>query len=125
MKYYNSDSEKIYPAFKKSIIPQIKSLIKKIVGVEPNVTIVQIGNAEHDRTIFTNYRLYTSGPSFSYFNPEGYRCTNGRWFDISSTFDKNVMTLSYDFLNGMQALIKDDRTKLLGDKKSNFLDFKK
>lgn len=53
------------------------------------------------------------------------KSTNGRWFDISSTFDKYVKEeLSYDFLNGMQTLIEDPRTKMLGDKKSNFLDFK-
>lgn len=117
-KYYIENQNKEYPDF-----DDIISKIKKKIDVEPNVTIVTT-TGEHDRTIFTNYKLYTSGDSFKYFDNNGEHITKGRWFTIISIYDSDNKKFSSDFIEDMQKVI-DGKGKncILGDKKSNFLKF--
>lgn len=117
-KYYIENQNKEYPDFY-----DIISKIKKKIDVEPNVTIVTT-TGEHDRTIFTNYKLYTSGDSFKYFDNNGEHITKGRTFSIISIYDSDNKKLSSDFIEDMQKVI-DGKGKncILGDKKSNFLKF--
>lgn len=121
-KYYIENQNKEYPKFKE-IINKIKNKINEKIGVEPNVTIVKT-TGEHDRTIFTNYKLYISGDSFKYFDNNGEHITKGRTFSIISIYDSDNKKLSSDFIEDMQKVI-DGKGKncILGDKKSNFLTF--
>lgn len=50
---------------------KIQQILEEKTGLKPNVAIITGSSkklGEHDRTIFTNYKLYNSGDSFNYFN---------------------------------------------------------
>lgn len=90
-----------------NIIREIQAKIKKKTGQHPNVAIVTGSSkklGEHDRTIFTNYKLYTSGDSFNYFNSIGGKITNGRFFHIHSLVSKDNALTAQNFLQDMQNL---------------------
>lgn len=85
----------------------IKRLLEKKTGHKPFVTIVTGSNqklGEHDRTIFTNYKLYTSGDSFNYFDSNGNKITKGRTFHVYSLVSKENEATAKGFLRDMQAL---------------------
>ncbi|MBO7490256.1 MAG: hypothetical protein J6T88_08270 [Bacteroidales bacterium] len=112
-----------------TIIKQIKNKLASLIGVEPNVTFVFMPDKEqHDRTIITNYKMYTSGDSFKYFE-DGVNvalCTHGEWMDVNSLYDLDNLQNVKDFLSDLQIMI-DNRKGLLqaicGDKKSLLLKF--
>lgn len=120
--WYIDNQIKIYPKFNK-IIKQIKDKVQDKIDVKPNVTIVKT-TAEHDRTIFTNYKLYVSGDSFKYFDKNGEHITKGRMFSISSIYKSEYKEFSSDFIEDMQKVIDGKgKNRISGDKKSNFLKF--
>lgn len=85
----------------------IKSRIKAKTGLSPFVTIVTGSGQklqEHDRTIFTNYKLYNSGDSFNYFDSTGKRITKGRYFHIHSLVSKSNERTARSFIDDMQGL---------------------
>ena len=86
---------------------KIQELVAKRTGLKPNVTIVTGSSrklGEHDRTIFTNYKLYTSGDSFNYFDSLGKKITNGRFFHVYSLASKDNRQTASGFLQDMQRL---------------------
>ena len=86
---------------------KIQRLIAEKTGQKPNVAIVTGSSqklGEHDRTIFTNYKLYTSGDSFNYFNSSGKKITRGRFFHVYSLASKDNRLTACGFLNDMQSL---------------------
>ena len=116
----------------KPIMRGIKEKIKNIVGEEPNVTFVKISSQDkHDRTIVTNYKMFTSGDSFKYFKEDGTNvslCTHGDWLYISSLYKNinrdNVRT----FINDLQEIVDQAKMRadrILGDEKSLFLKFER
>ena len=96
-----------------------------------NVTFVTAGKdtlEEHDRTIFTNYKLFSSGDTYNYFNSSGNRITKGRWLHVHSLADKNNEAASNIFINDMQKIINSITEKknpelIKKDKECNFLVF--
>ena len=111
----------------------IYNKIRKCVGKRtprPNVTFVTAGNNkldEHDRTIFTNYKTFASGDSFNYFDEQGNRITNGRWFHAHSLVNDEAELDAIDFIDDMQSIITDlknlNSDLIMKDKVSNFLFF--
>lgn len=112
-----------------NIISKIKYLVKKKIGVKPNVTIIaaQTIKNEHDRTIFTNYKLYISGDSFNYFNSKNELITKGRYFHIHSNASIENLKCSFKFIEDMQNIITELLNKnqdcIHGDKVCNYINF--
>lgn len=97
-----------------------------------NVTFVTASKEtleEHDRTIFTNYKVFASGDTYNYFNSNGERITKGRWLHVHSSAIKNNEAKASKFIQDMQSIIdgienkKNDRL-IKKDKISNFLVFR-
>lgn len=104
--------------------------LKERIGEKISITFVNLPNTgkwkEHDRTIITNYKMFDSNPSFTYFDEHGKNICNGRWLNVNSHGHKDVCELSINYIEDLQEMI-DDRKKglntIIGDKISNFLDF--
>lgn len=106
---------------------QIKERIKEKCGVEPFLTIVKLPmKEEHDRTIITNYKTFISGDSFKYFDGAGNNISRGRWFYVNSLAYENILEQADEYIADLKA-IADDLEKglmsIVGDKKSNFINF--
>lgn len=107
----------------------IKSKIKSITNIEPNVTFIlpSIDINEHDRTIFTNYKRIYSGDSFNYFKSDGGIISKGREVQICSLADRDNMKLGFKLLDDIQSKINIMQGRnpdlIIGDKKCNYLDF--
>lgn len=106
-------TQKDYQGYPKPDFTQIRNVIKKRIkaktGLSPFVTIITGSGQklqEHDRTIFTNYKLYNSGDSFNYFDSSGRKITNGRYFHIHSLVSKSNEKTARLFIDDMQALYK-------------------
>lgn len=112
-----------------TIIRNLKEKIRQSTGHEPNVTIAILpSQAQHDRTILTNYKLITSGDSFKYFRGGANvaLCSHGEWLYVNSHYDKKNLEGSQAFLTDMQAVvdtIKGGIATVYGDRKCNFLNF--
>ena len=111
------------------IMRNLKRRLGDLVGVEPNITfVIMPGKVKHDRTILTNYKMYTSGDSFKYFK-DGVNvslCTHGDWMYINSLHDNDNFQNAKDYVHDLQDVIdgvKDGLMSILGDKKSFFLKF--
>ncbi len=108
---------------------KLKDKLYHQIGVKPNITFVILPIQEqHDRTILTNYKMYTSGDSFKYFK-DGTNvslCTHGEWLYISSLHDDDVLQNAKDFIHDLQEIIdkvKGGLMSIMGDRKSLFLKF--
>lgn len=108
---------------------KLKEKLKDKIGAEPNITFVVLpGQEQHDRTILTNYKMFTSGDSFKYFR-DGTNvslCTHGEWMYISSLHDADNHQNGKDFISDLQAVIdkvKGGVMSIIGDEKSFFLHF--
>lgn len=113
----------------RTIERKLKDNLYQQIGMEPNITFVILpAQKQHDRTILTNYKMYTSGDSFKYFK-DGANvslCTHGEWMYISSLYDDGVLQNAQDFICDLQKIIDDVKGGLMsirGDKKSFFLKF--
>lgn len=110
---------------------KIREKIKDSIGgkYKPNVTFVTVskGNLqEHDRTIFTNYKLFVSGDTYNYFDSTGEKITDGRWLHVHSNARRNNMKSSLKFIDDMQSVILKVRSNsdlIKEDKICNFLEF--
>ena len=106
---------------------QIKNRISAISGIEPNLTFVKLPTSkEHDRTIITNYKMFVSGDSFTYFKDHGENKSKGRWFYVHTHGDKETREQAIAYLQDLQSLVNDLKnglTSIIGDRKSNFLKF--
>ena len=112
-----------------TISRKLKKKLGDLIGTEPNITFVILpGQEQHDRTILTNYKMYTSGDSFKYFR-DGANvslCTHGEWMYISSLHDVDNLQNAKEFIHDLQDVIDKVKGGLLsiqGDKKSFFLKF--
>lgn len=116
------------PEFEK-VIQNIKQRIKKVTGVNPNVTFILSKDLqEHDRTLFTNMKFYVSGDSFNYFDSQKRIITDGRYLHIHSLGSKDNFDLGWHFIEDMQKIIEKVETKrnpdlLKGNKECNYLKF--
>lgn len=112
-----------------TISATIKSNVKKATKAAPNVTIVLLPQDmhEHDRIIFTNYRLINSGDSFNYFNNEK-NITYGRMILVASLGKKDIFQNSMELIDDLQQKIsrtlKLDSALIFGDKICNYFNFK-
>lgn len=117
--YYEPDWDKIYSEMRQRINSRNR----------PNITFVTAsGNMlEHDRSIFTNYKTFSSGATYNYFNSKGEKITHGRYMYVHSLANKDNVEDARRLLNDIQVLI--NRIKLLNpdnikkDMKCNFLSF--
>lgn len=110
----------------------IKAAIRESTSVKVNFTLVKyrdqrdvhVVQAEHDRTIFTNYCRYYSGDTFNYWNADGTKKTKGRELHISCLADKETHKLAKELILDIQNNINNLPPEYIqGDKKSNFLSF--
>ena len=123
------DVDRYTPVPSTGIMRNLKRRLSNLVGVEPNITFVFMPDkAKHDRTILTNYRMYTSGDSFKYFK-DGKNvslCTHGDWLYINSLHDDDNLQNAKDYIHSLQDVIESVKGGLMniqGDKKSHFLKF--
>ena len=126
-----------YTISTETIKRNLKRIAKQVTNCEANVTIIALSNKPtdkriHDRTIFTNYKLYISGDSFKYYkdkvgdNPNATEfISHGLWFGVCSLFDDEHNKIAKRFLDDIQEIIDESRTlqinPILGDGESNFL----
>lgn len=107
----------------------IERQLKERIGEKLKLTFVIIPEGklkEHDRTIITNYKMFDSGDSFTYFDDRGNNLSHGRWLHVNSHGNREIRELSLQYLRDLQLLIDDRKgglNSIIGDKKSNFLKF--
>lgn len=111
----------------------IRGAVKAKTGKNINLTIIMYRDqknvsspqAEHDRTIFTNYARYYSGDTFNYWNEDGTIRTKGRELHIASYANRENHTLALELIDEIQGYVESLPGEMIeGDKKSNFLTFK-
>lgn len=111
---------------------QFSSISRKLrekLGEKLYLTFVVIPEGqgkEHDRTIITNYKMFVSGDSFTYFDNKGKNLSRGRWLYVNShgDFENREDTLQY--LKDLQLLVDERKSgicSIIGDKKSCLLKF--
>ena len=96
-----------------------------------NVTFVTASKQnleEHDRTIFTNYKYFSSGDSYNYFNSNGEKITNGRNLHVHSHAEKDNDADAKLFIMNMKKIVDNikrlnNQSLVKKDKVSNFLIF--
>ena len=126
-----------YTISTETIKRNLKRISKEVTNCEANVTIIAQRDEPtdkriHDRTIFTNYKLYISGDSFKYYrdkvgdNPNTTEfISHGLWFGVCSLFDDDHDKIAKRFLDDIQEIIDESRTlpikPIYGDGESNFL----
>lgn len=105
----------------------IKRIVERVTGCPPNITFVLKYKVEHDRTVFTNYKLFHSGDTYNYFNSNWGNITTGRYLNIDSIASKDCSDGCCSFIEDMQAVIDNviilNPDLIKGDKKSCFLKF--
>ena len=118
------DWDKIYEGIRSKCVKSKKT-------PKPNVTFVNASKKvldEHDRTIFTNYKLYASGDSYNYFDTSSNRITKGRYLYINSGASKRNEQSAKKFIDDMQNIVNEIKKKanpslIIKDKKSNVITF--
>lgn len=107
---------------------EIKKTIKRVVGIEPNVTfILSREKDKHDRIIISNYVSYDSGDSFNFFNSKQELITKGDTWHINSHGKTENLENTRDLLNDIQNIINrvkrlnNTESIIVGDKVCNFL----
>ena len=110
-----------------TITRNIKGQVAAITGVEPNVTLVYISTVEkrHDRKIFTNYKTFNSGDTFTYFKNNSFN-SDGEDFYSNSHVDRSNCRNTERSIQILQEIVKNVANgvySIIGDKKSNFLQF--
>ena len=107
----------------------IERQLKERIGEKLKLTFVIIPEGklkEHDRTIITNYKMFDSGDSFTYFDDRGNNLSHGRWLHVNSHGNREIRELSLQYIRDLQLLIDERKgglNSIIGDKKSNFLKF--
>lgn len=105
----------------------IKRIVEGVTGCPPNVTFILKSKVEHDRTVFTNYKLFHSGDTYNYFNSNWEIITAGRYLNIDTIASRDCRNCCRSFIDDMQIVINDviklNSDLVKGDKKSCFLKF--
>lgn len=102
---FSEKSKEITPETFKDIKARIENSLKNQIAMKPNVVIVMANKSllgEHDRCIVTNYKMFTSGDTFNYFESTGKKITKGRFFYVHSLVDKRNVDSAKKFLSHMQ-----------------------
>lgn len=133
LREYRDDKTKItYVPDWDTIYSEIRSCVKS--KCRPNVTFVTLNKdvlKEHDRSIFTNYKVFSSGDTYNYFNSKGERVTDGRWLHVHSCASRSNKDDAEKLISDLQKKIdyvKNDLRNpnlILKDKECNFIDFEK
>lgn len=128
--YKDSSNHRVpYQIPSPSIQRAIKKKIENVVGVEPNLTLVKLPQfCQHDRTIFSNYKMFTSGDSFTYFKGDDNisMCSHGEWMHVDSLIDNDNYNNAFSFISDLQDVVNDAQKHLgsiIGDKQCNYLLF--
>ncbi|MDA7762290.1 hypothetical protein N8927_03790 [Crocinitomicaceae bacterium] len=105
---------------------KIKQELECVTGKKPFLTLIHTSK-EHDRTILTNYKRIISGDSFNYWNSQGRKITRGRLLEYSSLAKRENDHLSNVMIDDLQKVVdnlqQNNPDHIIGDKKSNFLNF--
>ena len=80
----------------------------------------------HDRFLITNYRLFTSGDSFCYFNSNNENISNGSFLQVDSLVKYENLIIVDSMLEWLQQLYNsikrlNNDMLIIGDKKSSLL----
>ena len=99
-----------------------------------NVTLVfyakdtngKYSHIPHDRFLITNYRLFTSGDSFCYFNSNNENISNGSFLQVDSLVKYENLIIVDSMLEWLQQLYNsikrlNNDMLIIGDKKSSLL----
>lgn len=118
----------IFTTAKDNPFKTIGDKLKNRIGEKLSLTFVTIDGKtkEHDRTIITNYKIFESGDSFTYFNDKGENISRGKWLHVNSHGDREIRQQTLDYIEELQHLVnikKSGLNSIIGDKKSNFLKF--
>jgi len=114
------------------IYTEIRSnCVKSKQSPKPNVTFVIASKdvlAEHDRTFFTNYKVFVSGDTINYFDASSNRITTGRWLHIHSGASRRNERIAKKYIDDMQNIVNEIKRKnnpalIIKDKKSNVIKF--
>lgn len=98
----------------------------------PNVTFVTVNKEvlkEHDRSIFTNYKVFASGDSFNYFDSQGNKITKGRYLHVHSCADSSNADDAKVLVSDLQKIVSYIKEEIhnpnliIKDKVSNFINF--
>lgn len=127
---YKDETDPNKPVLFNVIERQLKQQIAFITGIEPYVTFVKLPVREaHDRKIFTNYKSFSSGDSFKYFEEKRdgiHFVSNGTDLYSNTHIDRDNHKNAQLFIEDLQTII-DTRVAginpIIGDRKSNFLHF--
>ena len=107
-----------------SIIRNLEEKTENVTGKKANVTIIAQEDDDptrkriHDRTIFTNYKLFISGDSFKYYKDKknGGTGTSGKetefvsrglWFGVCALYDDEHNKIAQQFLRDIQEVIDE------------------
>lgn len=105
---------------------KVNSKLTEVTGKSGNVTLIRT-KREHDRTVVTNYKRIYSGDSFSFWDKDGRRITNGREISYSTFGKKENHNLAIELIADIQATIEflkvNNPDFIEGDKKSGYLTF--
>ena len=126
---YNKQTQRDFEPDWDTIYSKIRKCAEKYSSF--NVTFVTASKQtleEHDRTIFTNYKYFSSGDSYNYFNSKDEKITDGRHLHAHSHAEKDNESDAKRFLEDMQKIIDDIKSKnnvslIKKDKICNFLIF--
>ena len=136
--YFQDLPSKVPPMFK-----DIKEYLNnkyqaKVTFIKPDIRILKkldplIRDEQHDRYIITNYRMITSGNSFTYYDANGIYSSKGIWASVNSLCDKDNYSIFLNILRDIQRVIDkcsyrdrsgtDSRLSIYGDMESNLLNF--
>lgn len=108
---------------------QLKERVKKVTEKEIKLTIVLLPISDaHDRKIFTNYKSFSSGPSYSNYFKDGteYSTSNGLDLYSNTHIDRENYRIAQYEIKYLQDIVdkrKSGINSIIGDKESNFLNF--
>lgn len=119
---------------KKTIVPDWDKIYTDLRArvnkkFRPNITFVTATGdyLEHDRTIFTNYKTFSSGDTYNYFDSKGEKISNGRWLHVHSLADSGNMKDALNLLDDIQKLVDKmnslNKDNIKKDRVCNFLTF--
>lgn len=105
----------------------IKKVVSKVTGKEPNVTLVLSSKLDHDRQIFTNYKYIKSGDTFNYFDSSWNVITTGSQIELFSLANKELYNNGFAFVakenEVFNKVCEKVPTNVIGEKTCNY--FKK
>lgn len=87
------------------LVRRIQQRVARTTTLKPNVTVVTATKHildEHDRSIYTNYRLLASGDSWNYFDDSWNKVTRGRYLNVFSLVSRNNSRTADKLISDLQ-----------------------